>query len=119
MAKIALAFSIMPDSPLHTIVEWTKQAEDAGFDGVFMTEANNDSLACCLGLGFNTRRITLGTAITNIYLRHPNLLAKRLKGQVVEVLSVDEDSPSAWVVQARQQVGERRLPGAAWTDQSD
>src|SRR5580704_10576846 len=75
MAKIALAFSIMPDSPIQTIVEWTKQAEDAGFDGVFMTEANNDSLACCLGLGFNTRRITLGTAITNIYLRHPNLLA--------------------------------------------
>jgi 5,10-methylenetetrahydromethanopterin reductase len=75
MAKIALAFSIMPDSPLSTIVEWTKQAEDLGFDGVFMTEANNDSLACCLGLGFNTRRITLGTAITNIYLRHPNLLA--------------------------------------------
>jgi 5,10-methylenetetrahydromethanopterin reductase len=75
MAKIALAFSIMPDSSLPAIVEWTKQAEDLGFDGVFMTEANNDSLACCLGLGFNTRRITLGTAITNIYLRHPNLLA--------------------------------------------
>ncbi len=78
MAKIALAFSIMPDSPLPTIVEWTKQAEDAGFDGVFMTEANNDSLACCLGLGFNTRRVTLGTAITNIYLRHPNLLANEV-----------------------------------------
>jgi 5,10-methylenetetrahydromethanopterin reductase len=78
MAKIALAFSTMPDSPLPTIVEWTKQAEDTGFDGVFMTEANNDSLACCLGLGFNTRRITLGTAITNIYLRHPNLLANEV-----------------------------------------
>ena len=78
MAKIALAFSTMPDSPLSTIVEWTKQAEDAGFDGVFMTEANNDSLACCLGLGFNTQRITLGTAITNIYLRHPNLLANEV-----------------------------------------
>ncbi|HWG05887.1 MAG TPA: LLM class flavin-dependent oxidoreductase [Beijerinckiaceae bacterium] len=75
MAKIALAFSIMPDSPIQTIVEWTKAAEDAGFDGVFMTEANNDSLACSLALGFNTRRIKLGTAITNIYLRHPNLLA--------------------------------------------
>ncbi len=75
MARIALAFSIMPDSPIQTIVQWTREAEDAGFDGVFMTEANNDSLACCLGLGFNTRRITLGTAITNIYLRHPNLLA--------------------------------------------
>jgi len=78
MVKIGLAFSTMPDSPLPTIVEWTKQAEEAGFDGVFMTEANNDSLACCLGLGFNTRRITLGTAITNIYLRHPNLLANEV-----------------------------------------
>jgi 5,10-methylenetetrahydromethanopterin reductase len=78
MTKIALAFSTMPDSPLRTIVEWTKQAEDEGFDGVFMTEANNDSLACCLGLGFNTRRITLGTAITNIYLRHANLLANEV-----------------------------------------
>jgi alkanesulfonate monooxygenase SsuD/methylene tetrahydromethanopterin reductase-like flavin-dependent oxidoreductase (luciferase family) len=78
MAKIALAFSTMPDSPLSTIVEWTKQAEDSGFDGVFMTEANNDSLACCLALGFTTRRLTLGTAITNIYLRHPNLLANEV-----------------------------------------
>lgn len=78
MAKIALAFSIMPGSPLSTIVDWTKQAEDEGFDGIFLTEANNDSLACCLGLGFNTRRITLGTAITNIYLRHPNLLANEV-----------------------------------------
>jgi 5,10-methylenetetrahydromethanopterin reductase len=75
MAKIAIAVSIMPDSPLSTILEWAKAAEDAGFDGVFITEANNDSLACSLGIGYNTKRITLGTAITNIYLRHPNLLA--------------------------------------------
>ncbi len=78
MAKTALAFSIMPDSPIRTIVEWTKAAEDAGFDGVFMTEANNDSLACSLALGFNTRKMRLGTAITNIYLRHPNLLANEV-----------------------------------------
>jgi 5,10-methylenetetrahydromethanopterin reductase len=78
MAKIALAFALMPDSPLKTIVEWTKTAEDAGFDGIFLTEANNDSLACSLGLGFNTSRIKLGTAITNIYLRHPLLLANEV-----------------------------------------
>ena len=78
MAKTALAFSIMPDSPIRTIVEWTKAAEDAGFDGVFMTEANNDSRACSLALGFNTRKMRLGTAITNIYLRHPNLLANEV-----------------------------------------
>ncbi|MGH7916977.1 MAG: LLM class flavin-dependent oxidoreductase, partial [Candidatus Binataceae bacterium] len=75
MARTALAFSIMPDSSMATIVEWAKEAENTGFDGVFMTEANNDSLACSLVLGYHTRHLTLGTAITNIYLRHPNLLA--------------------------------------------
>jgi 5,10-methylenetetrahydromethanopterin reductase len=78
MARIALAFALMPDSPIKTIIEWTKAAEGAGFDGVFLTEANNDSLACSLGLGFATSRIKLGTAITNIYLRHPLLLANEV-----------------------------------------
>ncbi len=75
MAKIALAFTILPDSPPARLIEWSRAAEDAGFSGVFMTEANNDSIACSLALGLHTRRIKLGTAITNIYLRHPNLLA--------------------------------------------
>jgi 5,10-methylenetetrahydromethanopterin reductase len=75
MAKIALACTILPDSPPARLIEWSRAAEDAGFSGVFMTEANNDSLACSLALGLQTKRIKLGTAITNIYLRHPNLLA--------------------------------------------
>jgi 5,10-methylenetetrahydromethanopterin reductase len=75
MARIALACTILPDSPPARLIEWARAAEDAGFSGVFMTEANNDSLACSLALGLHTKRIKLGTAITNIYLRHPNLLA--------------------------------------------
>src|SRR5271168_5513478 len=75
MAKTALACTILPDSPPARLIEWSKAAEDAGFSGVFMTEANNDSLACSLALGLHTKRIMLGTAITNIYLRHPILLA--------------------------------------------
>ena len=75
MAKNALACTILPDSPPARLIEWSRAAEDAGFSGVFMTEANNDSLACSLALGLQTKRIKLGTAITNIYLRHPNLLA--------------------------------------------
>src|SRR5258708_38401753 len=75
MARTALAFSIMPDSPLEKIVEWTRDAEELGYAEAFMTEANNDSLACSLALGMQTRRIGLGTAIANIYLRHPALLA--------------------------------------------
>ena len=75
MAKIALAFSTLPDSPPPTLIEWTKAAEDAGLAGVFMTEGGSDAIACSLALGMSTRRVTLGTAISNIYLRHPVLLA--------------------------------------------
>jgi len=75
MAKVALAFSSMPDSPPATLIEWAKAAEDSGLAGVFMTEAGNDSLANSLALGLHTKRLKLGTAITNIYLRHPMLLA--------------------------------------------
>src|ERR1700733_14624146 len=73
--RIALALSAMPDTPPQTIIDLSKSAEDNGFAGVFMTEAGNDSLAYCLGIGPHTKTIKLGTAITNIYLRHPNLLA--------------------------------------------
>ena len=73
--KIALALSAMPDTPPQTIIDLSKSAEDNGFAGVFMTEAGNDSLAYCIGVGAHTRTLKLGTAITNIYLRHPALLA--------------------------------------------
>ncbi len=75
MPNIALAASTLPDSPPATLIQWARAAEDAGLYGIFMTESNNDSLACSLALGMHTQRIMLGTAITNIYLRHPNLLA--------------------------------------------
>jgi len=75
MANIAIAASTLPDSPPSTLIDWAKRSEDAGLYGVFMTEAGNDSLACSLALGMHTKRLMLGTAITNIYLRHPALLA--------------------------------------------
>jgi len=73
--KIALALSAMPDTPPQTIIDLSKEAEASGFSGVFITEAGNDSLAYCIGVGAHTRTVKLGTAITNIYLRHPALLA--------------------------------------------
>ncbi len=75
MTRTAVAFAVMPDAPLEKLVEWAREAEDLGFAGVYMTEANTDSLACSLALGAHTQRIGLGTAISNIYLRHPTLLA--------------------------------------------
>jgi 5,10-methylenetetrahydromethanopterin reductase len=73
--NIAIACATLPDSPPASLIEWARAAEDAGLYGVFLTEAGNDSLACALALALNTKRIRVGTAITNIYLRHPVLLA--------------------------------------------
>jgi len=36
--KVALAFSLMPDSPLEKVIEWTREAEDMGYAAVFMAE---------------------------------------------------------------------------------
>src|SRR5712692_10233094 len=47
-----------------------REAEDAGFDAIFAAEVNNDVLATAQLMGAATQRITVGTWIANIYLRH-------------------------------------------------
>jgi alkanesulfonate monooxygenase SsuD/methylene tetrahydromethanopterin reductase-like flavin-dependent oxidoreductase (luciferase family) len=51
-------------------------AEDAGFDAVFNTEVNSDTMATAQLMASVTSRIQVGTWIANIYLRHPYLCAK-------------------------------------------
>jgi len=47
-----------------------REAEEAGFDAIFAAEVNNDVMATAQLMGTATRRITVGTWIANIYLRH-------------------------------------------------
>ena len=51
-------------------------AEEQGFDGVFAVEGglNNDVMATVQAIAAATSRITVGTGIANLYLRHPALL---------------------------------------------
>src|SRR5215831_1440275 len=53
-----------------------KEAEDAGFDGIFAAEVNNDVMATAQLMGAATRRIAIGTWIVNIYLRHSYVCAQ-------------------------------------------
>ncbi len=76
MASIAIAFSALRDSTLPQIVAWARAAEARGFAAVFLTESFNDSLAYAEAVALSTSRILVGTAITNVYLRHPTLLAQ-------------------------------------------
>ena len=59
---------------LSRIGEHARLAEDRGFTGVFATEAVFDSLAVTMQAALATSRVSVGTAITNIYFRHPTIL---------------------------------------------
>jgi 5,10-methylenetetrahydromethanopterin reductase len=75
--KIALAFSPLRDAQPDEILAWSRQAEARGFAGVFIPESFNDSLAYAQAIAAATTRLKVGTAITNVYLRHPSLLAQQ------------------------------------------
>ena len=53
-----------------------RETEDAGFDAIFAAEVNNDVMATAQLMGAATRRITVGTWIANIYVRHPYVCAQ-------------------------------------------
>lgn len=53
-----------------------REAEDAGFDGIFAAEVNTDVMATAQLMGAATQRIAVGTWIANIYLRHSYVCAQ-------------------------------------------
>jgi alkanesulfonate monooxygenase SsuD/methylene tetrahydromethanopterin reductase-like flavin-dependent oxidoreductase (luciferase family) len=57
-------------------VDLAVDAEERGFDSVFMVEGvcSNDALTTVAGMAGRTSRILIGTGIANIYLRHPVML---------------------------------------------
>jgi alkanesulfonate monooxygenase SsuD/methylene tetrahydromethanopterin reductase-like flavin-dependent oxidoreductase (luciferase family) len=75
MNRIALAFSPLRDASPRDIVAWSQRAEALGYEAVFVPESYCDSLAYALAVALATTRLRVGTAITNIYLRQPTLLA--------------------------------------------
>jgi alkanesulfonate monooxygenase SsuD/methylene tetrahydromethanopterin reductase-like flavin-dependent oxidoreductase (luciferase family) len=50
-------------------------AEAQGFAAVLVSEGRGDALACAQAIAAATTRVTVGTNIANIYLRHPFLAA--------------------------------------------
>ncbi|MGH7895308.1 MAG: LLM class flavin-dependent oxidoreductase [Candidatus Binatia bacterium] len=77
MSRIALAFSPLRDAQPGDMLDWSRRAEALGFEAVFIPESFNDSLAYAQAVAAATSRLAVGTAITNVYLRHPSLLAQQ------------------------------------------
>jgi alkanesulfonate monooxygenase SsuD/methylene tetrahydromethanopterin reductase-like flavin-dependent oxidoreductase (luciferase family) len=77
MERIAVAFSPLRDAPPKDIIAWSRRAEQLGYEAVFIPESYNDSLAYAEAVALSTTKLRVGTAITNIYLRQPTLLAQQ------------------------------------------
>jgi 5,10-methylenetetrahydromethanopterin reductase len=77
MDRIALGLMPLRDAPPADILAWGRRAEDLGFEAVFLSESYGDSLAYAEAVALATTRLRVGTAITNVYLRHPTLLAQQ------------------------------------------
>jgi 5,10-methylenetetrahydromethanopterin reductase len=65
------------DASPREIVAWSRRAEQLGYEAVFISESYGDSLAYAEAVALATERLRVGTAITNIYLRQPTLLAEQ------------------------------------------
>jgi alkanesulfonate monooxygenase SsuD/methylene tetrahydromethanopterin reductase-like flavin-dependent oxidoreductase (luciferase family) len=75
--RIALSISPLRDAQPADILDWSRRAEARGFEAVLVPESFNDSLAYAQAIAAATTRLKVGTAIANIYLRHPSLLAQQ------------------------------------------
>ncbi len=73
----ALGVSLYPQGmSTANLVELGALVEAHGYDSVFVVEAgiSKDAMATAQAIALATNRITIGTGIANLYLRHPGLL---------------------------------------------
>lgn len=75
MSFVGISVSARGGFRSEAIGRFAERAEDNGAAGVFVTERAGDALGACTPAIARTRRVTIGTAITNIYLKHPVSLA--------------------------------------------
>jgi len=77
MDRIALGLMPLRDASPRDVVAWSQRAEALGFEAVFISESYGDSLAYAEAVALATDCLRVGTAITNVYLRQPTLLAEQ------------------------------------------
>lgn len=76
MSRIGIALGAAHDRPFADVVAFARAAEECGYEALFVPEAwGRDAFATLGALARETERISLGTAIVNVYSRTPALLA--------------------------------------------
>lgn len=75
------------------MVALARLAETSGYDSVFTVEAgvHSDAVAAAQAIATGTDRITVGTGIANLYLRHPAILG-------AQAVAIDELSDGRFIL---------------------
>jgi alkanesulfonate monooxygenase SsuD/methylene tetrahydromethanopterin reductase-like flavin-dependent oxidoreductase (luciferase family) len=78
MTTERLALTVVPGAGWRAadVRHVAREAEQANFEAMFSIEVNSDTMTTAAVMGAVTNRLTVGTWIANIYLRHPYLCAK-------------------------------------------
>lgn len=84
MAKLGVSFTTAEFPDPMTLLDLACELEEKGVDEIFLTESINDVLTLATAVLMRTKRAIVGTAIANIYFRHPYSagLAAALNDQV-------------------------------------
>ena len=72
-----IGIEFVPDKPIEKLVTWTKLAEEAGFDNVWITDHynNRNVWSALTAIALNTEKIMLGPGVTNPFHISPALTA--------------------------------------------
>lgn len=102
-----LGISILPTQPIDELVWFATQAEKAGIDAVWIADDTpfppyGDVFMAATAIAMKTSKVTVGTAVTNPYMRHPAIIASSIlalenlsKGR--SILGISTGGPSQLV----------------------
>jgi len=76
MDRVGIVAATFEGLSLAQLQELAREAEAAGVAALFLPEFMNDALANCQAVAQVTSRLTVGSWVANIYLRHPALCAQ-------------------------------------------
>lgn len=78
--SLGVAFFSLGNRGPTQIAALGSELEDVGMDHLFVTESNNDAMTTMAVMAGATSTATIGSAIANIYLRHPLQMAQAAAG---------------------------------------
>ncbi|MBI4507641.1 MAG: LLM class flavin-dependent oxidoreductase [Chloroflexi bacterium] len=73
--RLAFCLNSRTALPPSALARYAAQAEEHGYDAVMLTEAQNDVFPYAVACAHLTSRVSIGTSIANLGLRHPALMA--------------------------------------------